>query len=164
MNRSNVYLKEIEVKDAEFLYELFQCDEYARMFYEESTTVDDWRNRIQDMKENSNSKQFVIRQRTNNEMVGWLGFFTEESDTEYLQMLIIDKPYLRLGYASEVMDILKKHLLDNGKKKIKLSTQEANKRAQSFYIKHGFYIVGTETEEVDAGRRHEQYVVMECTL
>jgi RimJ/RimL family protein N-acetyltransferase len=166
MDGKEIYLKEIEIEDAEFLHNLFQCKEYAQIFYEESTTIEEWTNRIHKMKENNDKNQYIVRLKGNDIPIGWVGYFEEENDkdVECLQILIIDISYLRLGYGTDIMKILKKTLSEKGKRKIRLSTQETNKRAQSFYLKHGFSIIGSEMEEVDWGRKIEKFVIMECAL
>lgn len=40
MQKQDIYLKELEINDGDFLYTIFQHKEYAEMFYEESTTLE----------------------------------------------------------------------------------------------------------------------------
>lgn len=164
MQKQHIYLKKLEVNDCEFLFNLFQHKEYAELFYEEATTLKDWENRICRIKSNTNLNQFIIKENVTNKSVGWVGHFQEDENVECLQILIIAPSYLRHGYGTEVINILKNSLSNKGRKKIRLSTQDTNKRAQSFYFKNHFSITGTCVEEVDGGNKLENFVIMECTL
>lgn len=164
MQNQRIYLKDLEIDDSEFLFNLFQYPEYSEMFYEKSTSFEDWKDRIRRIKNSKKLNQFIIRENLNDKSIGWVGHFEEEKNVECLQILIISPSYLRHGYGTEIMNLLKKSISKKGKKKIRLSTQETNLRAQSFYFKNDFSIIGTCVEEVDGGTKLENYVIMECSL
>lgn len=72
--------------------------------------------------------------------------------------------YLKMGYATLAINELKTILKNYNKSKIRLWTQEYNKKAQQCFINNGFNIVGKEFGEVNGGERVEEFIIMECEL
>lgn len=160
---SKIYLKNIDIEDGEYLKCLFQNQTYEALFYEEKTTVEEWKERIEFFYSDQKKRHFIIKTRSSNKSVGWVGYSCEE-DYCMLDILVIDECHLRRGYGSEVMLLLKNQIIKDGMKHIKLSTQEANGRAQCFYQIHGFSVTGTIIEEVNRDEKSEVFVTMECIL
>lgn len=164
MQENIISFKPMEIEDGKFLYDIFQCKEYGKMFYEEDTDIDTWKKPIEKMKNNPKSHQFIVYRE--NEPIGWTGYTDDENEESLasLQIIIIKLDYLGSGYGTLILDNMKDLLRDSNKKKLKLWTQEYNMRAQKCYLRNGFKIIGREKAEVNGGEAIEDFFIMECDL
>jgi|GEM_PF-161456 len=138
-----IRLEKIDIEDAPFLKEIFATDEYELYFAENSTTVDEWKERIKTFFLDKES--FIIKN-CRDVSVGWLMYHLENNICS-LDIIVFLNEERDKGYGSATISYLIIHLPKNITV-IKIDVQKRNTLALGFYQKLDFYIVGEETQPI----------------
>jgi N-acetylglutamate synthase-like GNAT family acetyltransferase len=135
--------KKITLDDIEYLYDVFNTKAYNSIFFEHTTTKNDWIARFDQIKD------FIIVF-DNNKKIGVINI--SHKDTLEILLLVINQPLIGKGVGKRIVtDILAMY---PHSKQCKVTVKESNTRAYHFYKKMGFKRVTTEVQDLGMHGNH----------
>ncbi len=128
-----VFLKEIQIKDAEIITSLIEQLEYE-------ATKDETVKRIKNII--SNQDHFACTAIIENKIVGWIHAFVsihlESNPFVEIGGLIVEKNFRGLGIGKKLIDEAERWMISKNIHKLRVRTNVKRKDAHRFYLKHGF--------------------------
>ena len=131
-------LKRATIADLKSVSHLFNL---YRIFYEQTSTIEDCEKFISERLTKNDSVIFVVE--FENKLVGFTQLYPTFSSVSMksiwiLNDLYVDETARNLGVAQKLLDAVKNFALQTGAKSIQLETAETNKVAKKLYEKNGY--------------------------
>lgn len=131
-------LKRATIADLKGVSHLFNL---YRIFYEQTSTIEDCEKFISERLTKNDSVIFVVE--FENKLVGFTQLYPTFSSVSMksiwiLNDLYVDETARNLGVAQKLLDAVKNFALQTGAKSIQLETAETNKVAKKLYEKNGY--------------------------
>lgn len=152
----------MEIHDANFIQKLMTVTAYEDVFYEKDTSAAEWENRIESLKQQRGTDNYVIYDSKQNAIVGWI-MYELDNGACLLHLIAINYEELGKKHGYNSLQKLINELKSKSVKRILLDVQENNFRAVNFYKMFGFVIIGSEKQVVNNSKTQE-YLKMEYTL
>jgi ribosomal protein S18 acetylase RimI-like enzyme len=89
---------------------------------------------------------FAARLAASGEVVGFIAFYANRSDTAYTSLIGVRAKYRRSGIGQRLMEQSYAIALSAGMRRMRLEVVDANREARAFYEKNGFTAVGSAGE------------------
>lgn len=157
-----IAFRKVEIYDADFIQKLMTVKSYEDIFYEKGTSVAEWENRIESLKQQRGTDNYMIYDSKQNAVVGWI-MYELDNDACFLHLIAINYEELGKKYGYKSLHKLASELKIKSVKRILLDVQENNFRAVDFYKRFGFEVIGSEKQVVNNCKTQE-YLKMEYTL
>ena len=153
----NISIRQVEAKDAEFLFTLNNDESILESLNEVTTSLDTWESAITEWNNDADEEEYIIFD--NNIPVGWLGVngLTSQDKQAWIKIIAILPDKQGLGIGTYVINQLIKNLKLRGYKTIALYTDRSNVNAQKCYQKCGFVITDTMVRKMSNGKYVERY-------
>ncbi|MGL6175168.1 MAG: GNAT family N-acetyltransferase [Cellulosilyticaceae bacterium] len=138
-----MYLRKLDVSDAEFLCSIFADNkEYYDIFFDSETKVEKWEERIKHFLTHEEWKHYIVTNNSN-QSVGWFAY-EQQANIRTLIIIVIKKEYCNKGYATNVMSMFIEDCKKCGVESVELNVNEDNSRAINFYKKFGYQVYDLE--------------------
>jgi ribosomal protein S18 acetylase RimI-like enzyme len=106
----------------------------------------------------SDPARAVLAARHEGRIIGYAMLVRDGGDAAELSKIYVRAEYHGAGVASALMDAALAAAAEWGARSVWLGVNQANQRAQRFYLKSGFTVTGTRTFQVGA-RRENDYLM-----
>ena len=143
--------------DASFIRSLFPNEEFERIFSENNTSVEEWKERFAYFEDRYN---FIVVDACSNEKIGWLMYEVQGTKC-ILHLVALRLELIGRAYGFRILEKMERVVASQAKY-IELDVQQGNVRAVDFYKRNGFQIIGEEEQPV--GNGHELYYKMKKNL
>ncbi len=150
------------MNNVNFIYELMTAKDYKNIFYESTTSVGEWKDRIKSIEKDRGTDNYIIYDSELDIPVGWI-MYELENEICFLHLIAIDYGKLNKKYGYKTLGILVLKLKDAGIKRILLDVQENNFKAVDFYKRFGFVVTGSEIQYI-INDRMQEYLKMEFII
>ena len=152
----NISIREIEAKDAEFLFNLMNNESILNSLNEIPSSLDNWQSAITEWNKEHEEHHIIF---DNSIPVGWLGVngLTSQDKQAWIKIIAILPDKQGLGIGPYVINQLIENLKLRGYKSIALYTDRSNVNAQKCYQKCGFVITDTPIKKMHNGKYVERY-------
>lgn len=153
----NISTREVEAKDAEFLFSLMNNESILKSLNEVTTSLDTWGNAITEWEKDADEENYIILDK--GMPVGWLGVNNLESQDRqvFIKVIAILPDKQGLGIGKRTIDQLIDNLKFRGYESIGLYTDQNNVNAQKCYQKCGFVITDTIVQKMPNGEYVKRY-------
>lgn len=151
----NIKFRIISLEDAEFIRLIFTVDEYEPIFYENETSVDEWKERLPELINDVGLHNYVIVDNNQHKNVGWI-MYEISGDICKLHLIVLNADLRGKHYGVECLNKLLITVKDKVNKII-LDVQKRNEAAVNFYMRFGFTIFSEEIQSIRNGVQVEYY-------
>jgi ribosomal protein S18 acetylase RimI-like enzyme len=157
MNMKTISIREIEEKDAEFIFGLMNTESILKSLNEVTTSLDIWKSAITEWNNDADEEDYIIYD--NNTPIGWLGVnnLSSRDKQVFIKMIAILPHKQGLGIGKYVVDRLVENFKLRGYESIGLYTDQNNVSAQKCYQKCGFMITDTLIQKMANGKCTKRY-------
>ncbi|WP_164214355.1 GNAT family N-acetyltransferase [Virgibacillus sp. YIM 98842] len=142
MNNENIILQKADLDQIELVADLF--DKY-RVFYKQSSNVEEGKKFIRERMENQQSVIFLAIEKQENLVrpLGFVQLYPSYSSVNLAKIWILNDLYVeqsarRRGVATRLMQKAKEFALETGAKELTLETAKDNHQAQQLYELIGY--------------------------
>lgn len=157
-----IAFRKVEISDAKFIQKLMIVKDYQDIFYEKDTSAEEWQNRIELLKKDKGTDNYIISDLKQNKTVGWI-IYEVENEACFLHLIVIDYKELGKKYGYNSLKKLVYELKNKSVERILLDVQKSNFGAIDFYKQFGFVIIGSERQVVN-NNKIQEYLKMEYVL
>jgi len=153
----NISIREVEQKDAGFLFNLMNNEAILKSLNEVTTSLDIWESAIIEWNNDADEEDYIIFD--NNIPIGWLGVnrLTSQDKQVFIKVIAILPNKQGLGIGKYAIDQLIENLKFRGYESIGLYTDRNNVKAQKCYQKCGFMITDTIVKKMSNGEYVERH-------
>jgi ribosomal protein S18 acetylase RimI-like enzyme len=157
MSMENISIREVEGKDAEFLFNLMNNESILKSLNEVTTSLDIWESAITEWNNDADEEDYIIFD--NNIPIGWLGVnnLTSQDRQVFVKVIAILPNKQGLGIGKYAINQLIENLKFRGYESIGLYTDRNNVGAQKCYQKCGFVITDTIVQKMSNGEYIKRY-------
>ena len=152
----NISIREVEGKDADFLFNLMNNESILNSLNEIPSSLDNWQRAITEWNKEHEEHHIIF---DNNIPIGWLGInnLSSQDKQAWIKIIAILPRKQGLGIGPYVINQLNENLKLRGYKSIALYTDRSNVNAQKCYQKCGFVITDTPIKKMHNGKYVERY-------
>jgi len=153
----NISIREVEQKDAGFLFNLMNNEAILKSLNEVTTSLDIWESAIIEWNNDADEEDYIIFD--NNIPIGWLGVnrLTSQDKQVFIKVIAILPNKQGLGIGKYAINQLIENLKFRGYESIGLYTDRNNVNAQKCYQKCGFMITDTIVKKMSNGEYVERH-------
>jgi len=157
MSMGNISIREVEGKDAEFLFTLVNNESILKSLNEVTTSLDIWESAIAEWNNDADEEDYIILD--NNIPVGWLGVndLTSQDKQVFIKVIAVSPNKQGLGIGKHAIGQLIEDLKFRGYESVGLYTDRNNVDAQKCFQKCGFAITDTIVRKMSNGEHVERY-------
>ncbi|MBI2849491.1 MAG: GNAT family N-acetyltransferase [Chloroflexi bacterium] len=153
----NISIREVEAKDAEFLFNLMNDESILKLLNEVATSLESWGRSITEWSNDADEEEYIILD--NNIPVGWLGVngLISQNRQAWIKLIALTPNKQGLEIGPYIINQLIENLKLRGYESIALYTDRSNVNAQKCYQKCGFAITDTFVRKMNNGKYVERY-------
>ena len=157
MSMENISIREVEAKDAEFLFNLMNNESILNSLNEIASSLDSRQRAITEWNNDADEEDYIIFE--GNIPIGWVGVngLASQDKQAWIKIIAILPDKQGLGIGPYVINQLIENLKLRGYESIALYTDRANVNAQKCYQKCGFTVTDTLVRKMSNGKYVERY-------
>lgn len=156
---NDIYLKKVEGKDVNFLYQLMNNTQIRLKLHECETTPKLWEDALLVWNDDTDEENYIICLDGNS--IGWIGINGLDSINKkaFIKIIAIYPAYQSKGFGTQTILYIKDYLRQLGYSELFLYTDCSNNIAQRCYKKCGFSAIKKVVQKMSDGSYVERYMM-----